>query len=93
MTGIDRIGEKKEKKREKREQAPGGGGGNAGFLYEPSHHTGRPTQHTLISGLTTENRAENRKVIGVIPGQRSRVRAETHGEREPLHVDKLMQGA
>lgn len=68
-------------------------GGNAGFLYEPSHHTGRPTQHTLISGLTTENRAENRKVIGVIPGQRSRVRAETHGEREPLHVDKLMQGA
>lgn len=92
MTGIDRIGEKKEKKREKREQAPGEGG-NAGFLYEPSHHTGRPTQHTLISGLTTENRAENRKVIGVIPGQRSRVRAETHGEREPLHVDKLMQGA
>lgn len=60
MTGIDRIGEKKEKKREKREQAPGEGG-NAGFLYEPSHHTGRPTQHTLISGLTTENRAENRK--------------------------------
>ena len=88
MTGIDRNGEaeKREKRGEKRL-------GEAGFLYEPSHHTGRPTQHTLVSGLTTENRAENRKVIGVIPGQRSRVRAETHGEREPLHVDKLMQGA
>ena len=88
MTGIDRNGEaeKREKRGEKRL-------GEAGFLYEPSHQPGRPTQHTLISGLTTENRAENRKVIGVIPWQRSRVRAETHGEREPLHVDKLMQGA
>lgn len=57
MTGIDRNGEaeKREKRGEKRL-------GEAGFLYEPSHQPGRPTQHTLISpDLTTEKRTENRK--------------------------------
>ena len=34
-------------------------GGNAGFLYEPSHHTGRPTQHTL--NLRTDNREKSHR--------------------------------